>query len=61
MRTQWTCHYNDDIQDVPDAVEVGQLVYAQFQDLLYHIVEDENAEDYLAAEDEIVPCRDVSN
>lgn len=61
MRTPLACHDNNDIQYVPDAVKVGELVNTQLQDLLYHIIQDKNAEDHLAAEDEIIPCRDVSN
>lgn len=55
------CHDDNDIQYVPDAVKVGELVNTQLQDLLDYIIEDENAEDYLAAEDEIIPSGDVSN
>lgn len=54
-------HDDNDIQYVPDAVKVGELVNTQLQDLLHHIIEDEYAEDYLAAEDEIIPRCDVSN
>lgn len=54
-------HDNNDIQYVPDAVKVGELVNTQLQDLLHHIIEDEYTEDYLAAEDEIIPRSDVSN
>lgn len=54
-------HDDDDVQYVPDASEVGELVNAQLKDLLHHVVEDEHAEDHLTAEDEIIPGADVSN
>lgn len=34
-------HYDNDIQDVPDASEVGKLVYSQLKDLLNYVIEDE--------------------
>lgn len=61
IKTPLVYHDDNDIQYVPDAVKVGEPVNTQLQDLLYHIIEDENAEDYFAAEDEIIPCSDVSN
>lgn len=54
-------HDDNDVQYVPDAAEVGELVNTQLKDLLHHVVEDEYAEDHLTAEDEIIPGADVSN
>lgn len=54
-------HYYNNIQYVPDAFEVGELVYTQLKDLLHDVVEDEHTEDHLAAEDEEVPVGDVAN
>jgi len=58
-----TCsyHYDNDVQYVPDAFEVGELVYPQLEDLLHHVVQDEQAEHQLAGEDEVVPVGDVAN
>lgn len=36
-------------------------MYTELEDLLHHVIEDEYAEDHLAAQDEIVPDRDVSD
>lgn len=54
-------HDDDDVQYVPDAAEVGELVNTQLEDLLHHVVEDEHAEDHLTAQDEIIPGADVPN
>lgn len=61
LRRLFSYKYDNDVQNVPDAPEVGELVYTQLQDLLHHVIEDEHTEDHLTAEDEIVPDRDVSN
>ena len=34
-------HNDNNIQYVPDAFEVGELVYTQLEDLLHDVVEDE--------------------
>lgn len=33
--------YHDNVQYIPDALEVGELVYSQLENLLYDVVEDE--------------------
>lgn len=53
--------YNHYIQNVPDAFKVGELVYTQLQYLLHNVVKDEHAEDYLTADDEVIPRGDVPN
>lgn len=54
-------HQNDNhIQDVPDAGEVLKLVDTQLQNLLHHIVEDEDTEDNFTGNNEEVPCTDIS-
>ena len=54
-------HYDDNIQYVPDAFEIGELVYSQLENLFHNVVEDEQTEDHLAAEDEEIPGGDVAN
>lgn len=34
-------HDDNNIQYVPDAFEIGELVYSQLQNLLHNIIEDE--------------------
>lgn len=58
MRTH---HYNDNIQYVPDAGEVFEPVYSQFQTLFYHIVKDEHTKYDFKANNEIVPSADVAD
>lgn len=53
--------YYNNVQYVPDAFEVRKLVYSQLKNLLYNIIEDEQAEDTLAAEDEVIPVVDISD
>lgn len=53
--------YDDNVQYIPDATEVGELVYAQLENLLDDIVEDEHTKDQLTAEDEVIPGGNVTN
>ena len=54
-------YQNDNhIQDVPDAGEVLKLVDTQLQNLLHHVVEDEDTEDNFTGNNEEVPCADIS-
>ena len=46
--------WDDDHQDVPERLEVLELVTFDFQDFLYHIIEDEKAEDALTGHHEVV-------
>lgn len=53
-------HQDDhQIQNVPDAAEVMKPVDVELQDLLYHVVEDEDTEDDLTANDKEVPVADI--
>lgn len=52
--------YDHEIQDVPDAVEVVQPVDMDLQQFLNHVVDDEDAEDDLTANNEEVPVADVA-
>lgn len=55
-------HQNDhQVQNIPDAAEVAKSVDVELQDLLHHIVEDEDAEDDLTANDKEVPVADIVN
>lgn len=49
------------VQNIPDAAEVAKPVDAQLQDLLHHVVEDEDAEDDLTANDKEVPGAHVAD
>lgn len=53
--------YYNNIQYVPDAFEIGELVYSQLQNLLHDIVEDEQTENHLTTDDEVIPVGDVAN
>ena len=54
-------HYYNNVQYVPDTFEVRALVYSQLKNLLYNIVEDEQAEDTLAAQYEVIPVGDIAD
>lgn len=55
-------HQDDhQVQNVPDAAEVVNPVDVELQDLLHHIVEDEDAEDDLTANDKEVPVADIAD
>ena len=54
-------HYYNNVQYVPDTFEVRELVYSQLKNLLYDIVEDEQAEDALAAQYEVIPVGDIAD
>ena len=56
-----THHYYNDVQYVPDTFEVRALVYSQLKNLLYNIIEDEQAEDTLAAQYEVIPVGDIAD
>ena len=48
------------IQEVPDALEVQELMHPDLQDLLDDVVDDEGDEDQLAGQDEVVPGGDIA-
>lgn len=41
IRLTFAYHYDNNIQYVPDAFEIGELVYSQLKNLLHHIIDDE--------------------
>lgn len=54
-------HQNDNhIQDVPYAGKVLKPVDTQLQNLLHHIVEDEDTENNFTGNNEKIPCADIS-
>lgn len=56
------CSYQNDnnVQYVPDAFEVGELMYAKLKNLLHDVVKDVYTENHLASQDEVVPGGDVA-
>lgn len=60
-KNDFDAHHDDEnIQTVPQALEVMQAVDADLQHLLHHVVEDEEAERHLTQTHEVVPAGHVS-
>lgn len=55
-----THHNNEDIKTVPQAFEVMQSVDADFQHLLHHVVEDEEAERHFTHTNKVIPAGHIS-
>ena len=59
------CHIaqenHDDVENIPETLEVLQLVFLYLQDLFDGVVDDEKDEDALAGHNEVVEGGDVSN
>ena len=56
-----THHQNENIQTVPQALEVMQPVDADLQHLLHHVVQDEDAERHLTHGHKVVPAGHVTH
>lgn len=41
IRITFSYHYDNDVQYVPDAFEIGKLVNTQLKNFLHNIIEDE--------------------
>ena len=52
---------DNDVEDIPETLEVLQLVFLNLQDLFDGVVDDEEDEDALAGHDEVVEGGDVTN
>lgn len=52
---------DNDVENIPEALEVLQLVFLDLQDLFDGVVDDEKDEDAFAGHDEVVEGGDVTN